>query len=70
MAIGKVEPPHRLPPNAGKFLASTDAETLLESIHTDTVVMLVGWLSGFEYRVLFQGTWGQSSPPTAMGTPV
>lgn len=45
-----------LPPNAGKSLASTDAETLLESIHTDTVVTLEGWPSSEEHWPLLWRT--------------
>lgn len=61
LALGGLEAnsPHRLTPNAEKSL--TDAETRLESdskisIHIYTTVALEGWLRGFEYRLLLQGT--------------
>lgn len=40
----------------GKSLVSTDAETLLESIHTDTVVTLEGQPSGEEHWMLLPKT--------------
>lgn len=63
MALGdpEAESPHRLTSDAEKSPASADAETHLESdskipIHKYTTVALEGWLSGFKYRLLLQGT--------------